>query len=100
MKSKRAKVSASNDASSNGSPLINWERLARAQSGKLRISILEILALDEGRVLSPTEMSIELQTSLNGLSYHVRELQKMRLLKHVRKRRVRGATEHFYRLSP
>lgn len=34
---------------------VNWERLARATAHPLRISILEILGIDGGRVLSPSE---------------------------------------------
>ena len=62
---------------------VNWERLARATAHPLRVSILEILGIDGGRVLSP---------------YHVTELAKAGLIELVRERQVRGATEHFYRL--
>lgn len=88
----------SNGASGNGQAPINWERLARAQSTDLRISILEIVSLDNGRTLSPAEMTTELQTNLSNINYHVRELEKHGLLKLAAERPVRGATEHFYRL--
>jgi DNA-binding transcriptional ArsR family regulator len=84
--------------SSNGSISINWERLARATAHPLRISILEILGLDGGRVLSPSDLCQELQIPLSNTNYHVTELAKAGLIVLVRQRAVRGATEHFYTL--
>jgi hypothetical protein len=77
---------------------VNWERLARATAHPLRISILEILGIDGGRVLSPSELSQELQIPLSNTNYHVTELAKANLIVLVRQRAVRGATEHFYTL--
>jgi hypothetical protein len=77
---------------------VNWERLARATAHPLRISILEILGIDGGRVLSPSELSQELQIPLSNTNYHVTELAKSELIVLVRQRAVRGATEHFYTL--
>jgi DNA-binding transcriptional ArsR family regulator len=77
---------------------VNWERLARTTAHPLRVSILEILGLDGGRVLSPSELSRELQIPLSNTNYHVTELAKSGLIELVRERQVRGATEHFYRL--
>jgi DNA-binding transcriptional ArsR family regulator len=77
---------------------VNWERLARATAHPLRVSILEILGLDGGRVLSPSDLSRELQIALSNTNYHVTELAKSGLIELVRERQVRGATEHFYRL--
>ncbi len=77
---------------------VNWERLARATAHPLRISILEILGIDGGRVLSPSELSQELQIPLSNTNYHVTELAKSALIVLVRQRAVRGATEHFYTL--
>jgi predicted ArsR family transcriptional regulator len=64
----------------------------------LRVSILEILGIDGGRVLSPSDLSRELQIPLSNTNYHVTELAKSGLIELVRERQVRGATEHFYRL--
>ena len=83
---------------SSGSIPVNWERLARATAHPLRISILEILGIDGGRVLSPSELSQELQIPLSNTNYHVTELAKAELIVLVRQRAVRGATEHFYTL--
>lgn len=77
---------------------VNWERLARATAHPLRVSILEILGIDGGRVLSPSELSLELQIPLSNTNYHVTELAKADLIVLVRQRAVRGATEHFYTL--
>ena len=40
---------------------VNWERLARANTHPLRVSILEVLSLDGGRTLSPKDLSQELR---------------------------------------
>jgi len=77
---------------------VNWERLARATAHPLRVSILEILGIEGGRVLSPSDLSRELQIPLSNTNYHVTELAKADLIELVRERQVRGATEHFYRL--
>jgi DNA-binding transcriptional ArsR family regulator len=91
---------AARNGHSNGasSVPVNWERLARATAHPLRVSILEILGLDGGRVLSPSDLSRELQIPLSNTNYHVTELAKSGLIELVRERQVRGATEHFYRL--
>lgn len=100
-------VAAMNGADSAGSSTgsaslesipVNWERLARATAHPLRVSILEILGIDGGRTLSPSDLSHELQIPLSNTNYHVTELAKSGLIVLVRQRPVRGATEHFYRL--
>lgn len=75
---------------------VDWERLARSTAHPLRISILEILGMDGGRTLSPSELSQELQIPLSNTNYHVTELAKSDLIAMVKQRQVRGATEHFY----
>jgi predicted ArsR family transcriptional regulator len=77
---------------------LDWEHLARATAHPLRISILEILGMDGGRTLSPSDLSQELQIPLSNTNYHVTELAKARLIELARQRQVRGATEHFYRI--
>jgi len=76
---------------------MNWQLLARANTHPLRISILEVLALDGGRILSPSDLSYELRTPLSNVNYHVTELHRTGLVDLVGERPVRGATEHFYR---
>jgi DNA-binding MarR family transcriptional regulator len=76
---------------------VNWQLLARANTHPLRISILEVLSLDDGRTLSPKDLSLELQSPLSTINYHVTELAKAGLLEMVDQQQVRGAVEHFYR---
>lgn len=78
---------------------MNWERLARANTHPLRVSILEVLSLDGGRTLSPKMLSEELQAPLSTVNYHVTELRNSELVKVVDERQVRGAVEHFYRAT-
>ncbi len=76
---------------------MNWQLLARANTHPLRISILEVLSMDGGRTLSPSELSYELRVPLSNVNYHVTELHRTGLLELAGERQVRGATEHFYR---
>jgi DNA-binding transcriptional ArsR family regulator len=92
-----------NGASANGangasSVPVDWEQLARSTAHPLRVSILEILGIEGGRTLSPSELCLELQIPLSNTNYHVTELHKAGLIELARERQVRGATEHFYRL--
>jgi predicted ArsR family transcriptional regulator len=77
---------------------VDWEHLARATAHPLRVAVLEILGIDGGRTLSPSDLSQELQIPLSNTNYHVTELAKASLIELTRTRQVRGATEHFYRL--
>ena len=88
----------SNGNGTHGSLPVNWEQLARATAHPLRISILEILGMDGGRTLSPSDLSQELQIPLSNTNYHVTELAKAGLIELTGQRQVRGATEHFYRI--
>jgi Helix-turn-helix domain len=92
------KPTSNGKRSSTESIPVNWERLARATAHPLRVSILEIIGIDGGRVLSPSDLSHELQIPLSNTNYHVTELAKAGLIVLVRQRAVRGATEHFYTL--
>ena len=76
---------------------MNWQLLARANTHPLRISILEALAIDGGRILSPSDLSYELRVPLSNVNYHVTELCRTGLVELTAERPVRGATEHFYR---
>jgi len=75
---------------------MNWERLARANTHPLRVSILEVLGIDGGRTLSPKDLSLELRAPLSTVNYHVTELRESDLVKVVDEQQVRGAIEHFY----
>lgn len=69
-------------------------RLIKVLAHPLRVRILAIL---EQRVASPSEISQELDASLGVVSYHVRRLEALGLIKLVRKTPRRGAVEHYYR---
>jgi DNA-binding transcriptional ArsR family regulator len=86
------------NGANRGSVPVDWEQLARATAHPLRVSVLEILGIDGGRTLSPSELCLELQIPLSNTNYHVTELHKAGLIELARERQVRGATEHFYRL--
>jgi predicted ArsR family transcriptional regulator len=77
---------------------MDWQRLARANTHPLRISVLEVLTMDGGRTLSPSDLSYELRVPLSNVNYHVTELVRSGLIELAHERQVRGATEHFYRM--
>jgi DNA-binding transcriptional ArsR family regulator len=63
----------------------------------LRRQILQGLKGDRAR--SPRELADRFGLPLSNVSYHVRVLADCGAVKLVRTRRVRGATQHFYRSS-
>jgi DNA-binding transcriptional ArsR family regulator len=65
----------------------------RALGHPMRTRILGML--DE-RVASPRQLADELEAPLQNVSYHVRELAKLGLIKLVRETQRRGAIEHHY----
>src|SRR3954467_3232590 len=69
-------------------------RLVKALAHPLRVQILTVL---EGRTASPSDLAEELDAPLGNVSYHVRTLSDLGLLKLVRRRTRRGAVEHYYR---
>src|SRR5215210_100946 len=72
---------------------INDPRLVKALAHPLRVRILGVL---QDRVASPSDLSEELKAPLGNVSYHVRILAQLGLLKLVKKRPRRGAIEHYY----
>jgi DNA-binding transcriptional ArsR family regulator len=68
-------------------------RLVKALAHPLRVQILSVL---EERVASPSDLAEELGAPLGNVSYHVRTLADLGLLKLVRRRTRRGAVEHYY----
>jgi DNA-binding transcriptional ArsR family regulator len=75
---------------------INDPRLVKALAHPLRVQILSVL---QDRTASPSDLAEELAAPLGNVSYHVRILAKLGLLKLVRKRQRRGAIEHMYRAN-
>lgn len=55
--------------------------------------------IDEDGETSPRQLAAALSESLSALSYHVRVLAECEAIKLVRTTRVRGSTQHFYRLT-
>jgi DNA-binding transcriptional ArsR family regulator len=72
---------------------INDPRLVKALAHPLRVSILSAL---EHRIASPSQLADELGVPLPNLSYHIRMLVQLDLLKLVKTRPRRGAIEHYY----
>ncbi|HSC20272.1 MAG TPA: helix-turn-helix domain-containing protein [Solirubrobacterales bacterium] len=81
-------------------PTIDWERLARAKTHPIQVSILELLTIDTGRAMSPNEMAFEMQEPLGNLSYHATQLAEIGFLELTATEPRRGALEHFYRMTP
>ena len=68
-------------------------RLVKALAHPLRVRILGML---QDRVASPSDLAQELKAPLGNVSYHVRILAQLGLLRLVKKRPRRGAIEHYY----
>src|SRR5690348_5398932 len=71
-------------------------RLVKALAHPLRLQILGVL---EERVASPSDLADELDAPLGNVSYHVRTLADLGLLKLVRRKTRRGAVEHYYQAT-
>lgn len=72
---------------------ITDSRIAKAYAHPLRIHILGLL---DDRIASPSEIASELNAPLTHVSYHVRQLAGLGLIKLVRTTPRRGAVEHHY----
>ena len=68
-------------------------RLAKALAHPLRLEILRHLG---DRTASPSEIATEIGAPLTNVSYHVRKLRALGLIKLVRKTPKRGVVEHYY----
>ena len=75
---------------------VNDQKYVKAMAHPLRLSILGAL---EHRTASPSELADELGAPLGNVSYHVRQLHGLGLLKLVKETPRRGAVEHYYRLE-
>lgn len=62
---------------------------------RLRRNLLRRLDEVEGS-RSPLELALDLSQSLSNLSYHVRILHTVGVIKLSRTKQVRGSTAHFY----
>ncbi|MGO9973025.1 MAG: helix-turn-helix domain-containing protein [Solirubrobacteraceae bacterium] len=70
--------------------------LAKALAHPLRTRILAAL---EDRIASPSELAADLDVSLGVMSYHVRRLEALGLVKLVKRTPRRGAVEHYYKAT-
>jgi DNA-binding transcriptional ArsR family regulator len=72
-------------------------RLAKALAHPLRLEILRRLG---DRTASPSEIAEEIGAPLTNVSYHVRKLRALGLIKLVKKTPKRGVIEHYYSAQP
>src|SRR3954469_3811474 len=70
--------------------------MVKALAHPMRVRILGAL---ENRTARPSELAQELEVNLSLLSYHVRKLEALGLIKLVKEAQQRGAVEHFYALE-
>jgi DNA-binding transcriptional ArsR family regulator len=69
------------------------QRIMKALSHPLRVRMLTLL---NQRVSSPSEIAEELDEPLGNVSYHMRFLADLKMVKLVRTEPRRGAVEHYY----
>ena len=74
-------------------PELTDPRVAKALAHPVRAEILRAL---EGRVASPKDIADEFGISLGIVSYHVRRLHRLGLIRLVRRTPRRGAVAHYY----
>ncbi|HVL95031.1 MAG TPA: helix-turn-helix domain-containing protein [Solirubrobacteraceae bacterium] len=72
-------------------------KIAKALAHPLRMKVLSIL--DEG-IASPKEIAARLDEPINTVSYHVRVLADLGLIRLAKRTPRRGAVEHHYRAEP
>jgi DNA-binding transcriptional ArsR family regulator len=69
--------------------------LLAALKHPLRREILRVMV--DRKPISPCELTERLDESLSNVSYHVRILAQHGVIKSAGEKKVRGATQHFYR---
>lgn len=69
------------------------QRIMKALSHPLRLRMLTLL---NQKVASPSELAQELEEPLGNVSYHMRFLADLKMVKLVRTEPRRGAVEHYY----
>lgn len=74
---------------------LDWEKLARAYVHPTALAIL--VALDDlEEPISPSMLTIAVEEPLGNVSYHMRRLETLGLVRLVRTEPRRGAVEHYY----
>jgi DNA-binding transcriptional ArsR family regulator len=69
------------------------QRIMKALSHPLRLRMLTLL---NQKIASPSELAQELDEPLGNVSYHMRFLADLKMVKLVRTEPRRGAVEHYY----
>lgn len=72
--------------------------IIQALAHPLRVKVIAHLCDEE--MASPSELALRFDTSLGAMSYHVRRLHSLGLLRLVRRTAKRGAVAHHYALTP
>lgn len=70
----------------------------KAMSHPLRAEAFRLIR-ERGVMMSPAEVSRELEADVRDVSYHIRKLNEFGCVEEVESRQVRGAVEHFYRAT-
>src|SRR5690242_14400409 len=78
---------------------VDWEGVGRLELHPRRFGLLQILSLDDGRTLSPSECSYELHTNVADANYHLTVLKRSGIVRLAHTKAIRGAQEHFYCLA-
>lgn len=80
--------------------MIDWAHIGKSKVHETAQTILEYMDHPDFQKASPVQISRDLDLPLGNVSYHMKALHERGFLKKAGRRQVRGATEHFYRLSP
>ncbi len=75
---------------------VDWEEVARQEVHPRRFGLLQVLSLDGGRTLSPTECAWELGIGVSDADYHITKLKSSGIVRLAHTMPVRGTAEHFY----
>jgi hypothetical protein len=80
---------------------VNWDRLVAELLHPTQIAILAAMEFI-GEALSPSVLVkvLDETVALASIDYHVKRLANLGAVEVARERKVRGATEHFWRPAP
>lgn len=79
---------------------MDWDRLLVGLLHETQLHIIEAMwRIDQPMSASQLERVLGDPGTLSGLSYHVRRLRQLGVLKLSWSRKVRGSKERFYRLA-
>jgi DNA-binding transcriptional ArsR family regulator len=84
----------------SAAPSFDWEALVALLIHPVKVSIIE--AMDwVGEPLSATDLDriLKGEVGVSLISYHLRKLVELEVIKPVRRKTVRGAVQTFYALS-